>query len=54
MCSKTITFYLCLPLWKIRKEELNDKDEDRSDDDGEDEDDEDGDEPGQGGGKVPQ
>ena len=39
----------CLPLGKIRKEELNGKDEDRPDEYGEDEDNEDGDEPGQGG-----
>ena len=44
----------CLPLGKIRKEELNGKDEDRPDEDGEDEDNEDGDEPGQGGGRVSQ
>ena len=50
----TSTFYLCSPLWQIRKKELDDKDQNRSNQDGENEDAKDGDDPGVGGRGVSQ
>ena len=52
--SMTSTFYLCSPLWQIRKEELDGKDQNRSKQDGENEDAKDGDDPGEGGRGVSQ
>ena len=52
--SMASTFYLCSPLWQIRKKELDDKNQNRSNQDGEDEDAKDGDDPGEGGRGVSQ